>query len=255
MEVVGFFVGGALGVGDDYEVRLVQGAVFWQLARAIFARTQFFASHVFLSGHSCGCWRGLLLLLLVRFGSTAGVVEEDCGGGGGGDWRRYSSRMSLATSLQGVVWLSFSASSSKGSPGPGFIRAGLSLASALVPDLSLAPGGLPVRGLVLQCLSSSRRSVEPAALFTRKHVVRTCGGVNVNAMDDLEALGFTNLWRRLCVVAQLCRLAIHRLRNATRRLLLGAQRSVRSLLPSRRISWMLSERKGWTREMGRTRVI
>jgi hypothetical protein len=131
------------------------------------ARTQFFASHVFLGGHSCGCGGGLSWL--VRFGSTTGV-EEGCGGSGG-DWRRCSSRMSLATSLQGVVWLwlSFSASSPTAS-----IRAGLSLASALVPDLtSLAPGGLPVRGLVLQCLSSSRRSVEPAALFTRKHVVRT----------------------------------------------------------------------------------
>lgn len=117
--------------------------------------------------------------MLVKFGSTAGV-EEGCGGCVGGDWRRYSSRMSLATSLQGVVWLwlSFSASS------PSSIRAGLSLASALVPDLSLTPGGLPVLGLVLQCLSSSRRSVEPAALFTRKHVVRTWEDANVNTTDD-----------------------------------------------------------------------
>lgn len=116
---------------------------------------------------------------MVKFGSTAGV-EEGCGGCVGGDWRRYSSRMSLATSLQGVVWLwlSFSASS------PSSIRAGLSLASALVPDLSLTPGGLPVLGLVLQCLSSSRRSVEPAALFTRKHVVRTWEDANVNTTDD-----------------------------------------------------------------------
>ena len=119
--------------------------------------------------------------MLVKFGSTAGV-EEGCGGCVGGDWRRYSSRMSLATSLQGVVWLwlSFSASS------PSSIRAGLSLASALVPDLSLTPGGLPVLGLVLQCLSSSRRCVEPAALFTRKHVVRTWEDANVNTTDDLR---------------------------------------------------------------------
>jgi hypothetical protein len=128
-------------------------------------RTQLFPPHVFLSGHSCDCLRLLLLSAEVRLGSTA-VVEDGCGGGG--DWRRYSSRMSLATSLQGVVWFSpFSASS------PGSIRAGLLLASALVPDRILFPGGLPVRGLVLQCLSNSRRSVEPAALFTRKHVVRT----------------------------------------------------------------------------------
>jgi hypothetical protein len=145
------------------EVRLV-GTVIGN-GKGDLARTQFFTSHVFLGGHSCGCGG---LLLWVRFGSTAGE-EEGCGGG---DWRRCSSRMSLATSLQGVVWLwlSFSASSPTGSN----VRAGLSLASALVPGLmSLTPGGLPVRGLVLQCLSSSRRSVEPAALFTRKHVVRT----------------------------------------------------------------------------------
>jgi hypothetical protein len=105
--------------------------------------------------------------VLVKFGSTAGVEESDCGGG---DWRRwYSSRMSPATSLQGVVWLS----ASKGCPGSIWAGPGLSPASALVPDFNLTPGGLPVRGLVLQCLSSSRRSVEPAALFNRKHVVRT----------------------------------------------------------------------------------
>lgn len=111
-------------------------------------------------------------MLLVKFGSTAGAEECDCGGG---DWRRwYSSRMSLATSLQGVVWLS----ASKGSPGSIWAGPGLSPASALVPDFNLTPGGRPVRGLVLQCLSSSRRSVEPAALFTRKHVVRTLEDVN-----------------------------------------------------------------------------
>jgi hypothetical protein len=168
-------------------------------------------------------------LLLVKFGSTAGVEESDCGGG---DWRRwYSSRMSLATSLQGVVWLS----ASKGSPGSIWAGPGLSPASALVPDSNLTPGGLPVRGLVLQCLSSSRRSVELAALFTRKHVVRTWKDVNEkHTAEDLGALGFTDLWRRLCVIARLCLLATHQLRNATRRLLRGAQRSVRSLLPSQR---------------------
>jgi len=167
--------------------------------------------------------------LLVKFGSTAGVEESDCGGG---DWRRwYSSRMSPATSLQGVVWLS----ASKGSPGSIWAGPGLSPVSALVPDFSLTPGGLPVLGLVLQCLSSSRRSVEPAALFTRKHVVRTLEDVNEKqTTDDLGALGFTDLWRRLCVIARLCLLAKYQPRNATRRLLRGAQRSVRSLLPSQR---------------------
>ena len=169
------------------------------------------------------------MLLLVKFGSTAGVEECDCGGG---DWRRwYSSRMSLATSLQGVVWLS----ASKGSPGSIWAGPGLSPASALVPDFNLTPGGLPVRGLVLQCLSSSRRCVEPAALFTRKHVVRTWKtSTKTYGGRFLGALGFTDLWRRLCVIARLCRWAKHQLRNATRRLLRGAQRSVRSLLPSQR---------------------
>jgi len=153
--------------------------------------------------------------------------------------------MSLATSLQGVVWLwlwlwlwlvdsPFSAS-------PGSIRAGLArLAwSALlhVPDRSLLPGGLPVRGFVLQCLSNSRRSVEPAAaLFTRKHVVRTLREEKTSTLRaiTIRFQEFTNLSKHLCVIWRLCRLERDLLRSATRRLLRGAQRSVLSLWPCQR---------------------